>query len=163
MCTKSSWMEILWLNSPVARSFLEWRWTKWLKWVYLDWIICKTHILGKIISLCFKIRSVYVYIPSFCSYGILTNAFVWELKLCCSHMWNMIKTCMFLRWLYWLFHKCQCCETMGDECNIQSRFMFLFSKASQLRHPEVQASRSKPIKNKERWSSCSEDLRNHIH
>ena len=51
---------------------------------------------------------------------------------------------------------------MGDECNIQSRFTFLFSQASQLRHPEVQASRSKPIKNKERRGSCSEDIGNHI-
>ena len=40
--------------------------------VYLDWIICKTHILGKIISLCFKIRSVYMCITSFYSYVILT-------------------------------------------------------------------------------------------
>ena len=44
--------------------------------VYLDMIICKTHILRKIISLCFKIRSVYVYISSFCSNVILTKAFV---------------------------------------------------------------------------------------
>ena len=44
--------------------------------VYLDWIICKTDILGKIISLCFKIRSVYLYVLSFYSYVILTKAFV---------------------------------------------------------------------------------------
>ena len=44
--------------------------------VYLDWIICKTDILGKIISLYFKIRSVYLYIPSFYSYVILTKALV---------------------------------------------------------------------------------------
>ena len=131
--------------------------------VYLDMIICKTHILRKIISLCFKIRSVYVYIPSFCSNVILTKAFVWELKLCCSHVWNMIKTCIFLRWLYWLFHKRQCCEMMGDECNIQSRYTLLFSQASQLQHPEVQTSLSETIKNKERWGNCSEDPGNHIH
>ena len=44
--------------------------------VYLNWIICKTDILGKIVSLCFKIRSVCVYIPSFYSYVILTKAFI---------------------------------------------------------------------------------------
>ena len=44
--------------------------------VYLDWIICKIGILGKIISLCFKIRSVYLYVLSFYSYVILTKAFV---------------------------------------------------------------------------------------
>ena len=44
--------------------------------VYLNWIICRTHILGKIVSLCFKIRSVCVYIPSFYSYVILTKAFI---------------------------------------------------------------------------------------
>ena len=44
--------------------------------VCLGWVICKTHILGKIISLCFKIWSVYVYIPSFYSYVILTKTFI---------------------------------------------------------------------------------------
>ena len=44
--------------------------------VYLDWIIYKTDILGKIISLCFKIRSVYLYVLSFYSYVISTKAFV---------------------------------------------------------------------------------------
>ena len=48
--------------------------------VYLNWIICRTHILGKIVSLCFKIRSVCGYIPLFYSYVILTKAFIWELK-----------------------------------------------------------------------------------
>ena len=49
--------------------------------VYLDMIICKTHILRKIISLCFKIRSVYVYIPSFCSYVIINQGLCLRAKV----------------------------------------------------------------------------------